>query len=112
MNIDIQIYSLKNINDKKYWIGEDEVWLKIRPKSLLSKQKYPVRFSPNDLLELDTIKSYGLKFYSPKNPEKYLNMYYGENWKIPDKKQFIWKDKTQQILEDDKKEKKEENGKK
>ena len=39
-------------------------------------------------------------------------MYYGENWKIPDKKQFIWKDKTQQILEDDKKEKKEENGKK
>ena len=34
---------------------------------------------------------------------------YGENWKTPDKKQFIWKNKMQQILEDDKKE---ENGKK
>jgi len=119
MNIDIQIYSLKNINDKKYWIGEDKVWLKARSKSALPEQKYPVRFSPNDLLELDTIKSYGLKFYSPKNPEKYLNMYYGEGWKIPDKKQFIWKDKMQQILEDnkhlledDKKEKKGEKGKK
>ena len=82
-------------NDKKYWIGEDEVWLKIRPKSLLSKQKYPVRFSPNDLLELDTIKSYGLKFYSPKNPEKYLDMFFGKNWKTPDKKQFIWKNKME-----------------
>ena len=75
----------------------------------LPDPKYHVRYAPNDLLELDTIKLYGLKFYSPKNPEKYLDLMYGENWKTPDKKQFIWKNKMQQILEDDKKE---ENGKK
>ena len=52
-----------------------------------------MRYAPNDLLELDTIKLYGLKFYSPKNPEKYLEVCYGKNWKTPDKKQFIWKNK-------------------
>ena len=78
-------------------MGEDAVsenWIGKPPD-----QKYHVRFSPNDLLELDTIKAYGLKFYSPKNPEKYLNMYYGEAWKMQDKKQFIWKNKMQQIKE-------------
>ena len=95
--VDIQFYSLKNINGKKYWVGEDAVsenWIGKPPD-----QKYHVRFSPNDLLELDTIKSYGLKFYSPKNPEKYLSMYFGEAWKMQDKKQFIWKNKMQQIKE-------------
>ena len=72
-------------------MGEDKVWgdWSGRLRSSLPDQKYPVRFSPNDLLALDTIKLYGLKFYSPKNPKKYLDMYYGENWKMQDKKQFI-----------------------
>ena len=95
MNIDIQIYSLKNIDGKKYWTGEDKMWLSDRSKSPASDQNYLVRFSPNDLLELDTIKLYGLKFYSPKNPEKYLDMFFGKNWKTPDKKQFIWKNKME-----------------
>ena len=90
MNVDIQFFSLKNINGKKYWVGEDAVYHNKTPD-----QKYHVRFAPNDLLELDTIKLYGLKFYSPKNPEKYLDMYFGKNWKTQDKKQFIWKNKME-----------------
>ena len=93
--VDIQFYSLKNINGKKYWVGEEHcvnpVW-RGRPKP---DRKYHVRYAPNDLLELDTIKLYGLKFYSPKNPEKYLEACYGKNWKTPDKNQFIWKNKME-----------------
>ena len=78
-------YDLKNINGKKYWVGAN-------PN--LQDKKYHVRFAPSDLLELDTIKLYGLKFYSPKNPEKYLDVHFGKNWKTPDKKQFVWKNKV------------------
>ena len=45
----------------------------------------------NDLLELNTIRAYDLKFNSPQNPEKYLVTVFGENWKTPKQKQFIWK---------------------
>ena len=45
----------------------------------------------SDLLELDTIRSYDLKFNSPQNPEKYLEAVFGKNWKTPKQKQFIWK---------------------
>ena len=86
--------------------------LKLHEVETYNLQRVKIFFSPNDLLELDTIKPYGMKFYSPKNPEKYLYKFYGKNWRIPDKKQFVWKDKMKQILEDDKKEKKEENEKK
>ena len=78
--VDIKFFSLKNINGRKFWVG--------------GVSNLPdVRFDPNELLELDVIRLYGLKFYSPKNPEKYLDVFYGKNWKIPNKKQFFWKRK-------------------
>ena len=77
MLVDIEFFSLKKINDKKYWVGNS-------PK--LSN----IFFSYNDLLELDTIRAYDLKFYSPQNPEKYLEAVFGKNWKTSKQKQFIW----------------------
>ena len=78
MLVDIEFFSLKKINDKKYWVGN-------------SPNLSNIFFSYNDLLELDTIRSYDLKFYSPQNPEKYLEAVFGKNWKTPKQKQFIWK---------------------
>ena len=69
---------MKNIDGKKYWVEN-------------SGSKSRVRFDQNDLLKLDKIKVYGLEFYSPQNSKKYLDINFGQNWKIPNKKQFIWK---------------------
>ena len=78
--VDIKFFSLKNIDGKKFWVG--------------GVSNLPdVHFRQNELLELETIYLYGLKFYSPKNPERYLDVFYGKDWKIPNKKQFVWKNK-------------------
>ena len=78
MIVDIEFFALKKTNDKKYWVGNS-------PK--LSN----IFFSYDDLLKLDTIRPYDLKFSSPQNPEKYLNAVFGKNWETPKQKQFIWK---------------------
>ena len=78
MTVDIEFFSLKKINDKKYWVGN-------------APNLSNIFFSYNDLLELDIIRSYDLKFNSPSNPEKYLEAVFGKNWKTPKQKQFIWK---------------------
>ena len=52
-------------------------------------------FDQNDLLELNTAKLYGLKFYTPKKYEKYLEGLFGKDWKPPilkkGSKHFVWK---------------------
>ena len=78
MLVDIEFFSLKKINDKKYWVSN-------------SPNLSNIFFSYNDFLELDTIRSYDLKFNSPQNPEKYLEAVFGKNWKTPKQKQFTWK---------------------
>ena len=52
-----------------------------------------VTFPITDLENLITVKAYGKNFFSPANPEIYLEKIYGKNWKVPDKKQFFWKKK-------------------
>tara|TARA_B100001123_G_C15176965_1_gene973723 strand:+ start:392 stop:1204 length:813 start_codon:yes stop_codon:yes gene_type:complete len=81
MLVDIAFFSLKTINGINYWAGE----------KLKTKNKEYVYFLENDLLDLDIVNLYNYKFYSPKNAQKYLDRVYGENWRLPEKKQFIWK---------------------
>ena len=49
----------------------------------------------SDICHLKQIKKDSIihnrkKFLSPSNPEIYLEQSFGKNWKIPDKKQFLW----------------------
>jgi|TARA_B100001964_G_scaffold236287_1_gene297801 phosphorylcholine metabolism protein LicD len=77
------------VEDNKVWIGESG---KIGESS--DKKFNGVTFPIADLERLITIKAYGKKFLSPANPEIYLEKVYGKNWKIPDKKQFVWNKKN------------------
>ena len=83
MLVDIAFFSLKKINGINHWAGE----------KLKTKNKEYVYFLENELLNLNEANLYNYKFYSPKNAEKYLDRVYGENWRLPEKKQFIWKKK-------------------
>ena len=40
------------------------------------------------------IKAYGKEFLAPSNPEIYLELKYGKNWRKSDKKQFFWSKKN------------------
>ncbi len=43
------------------------------------------------IAETQTILFQGIEINAPKNPEQYLAVRYGENWRIPDKKYIYWK---------------------
>ena len=83
--VDVAVYKKINVGEKEMWVGEI---YKNDPKKVNG-----VTFPIADLENLITIEAYGKKFLSPANPEIYLEKIYGKNWKIPDKKQFFWKNK-------------------
>ena len=83
--VDIAVYRKINVGEKEMWVGE--IYKDVPEK--VNGVTFPI----GDLENLITIKVYGKKFLSPANPEKYLEKVYGTNWKIPDKKQFFWKNK-------------------
>ena len=83
--VDVAVYKKINVGEKEMWAGEI---YKNDPKKVNG-----VTFPIADLENLITIEAYGKKFLSPANPEIYLEKIYGKNWKIPDKKQFFWKNK-------------------
>ena len=79
--IDIEIFTIKKIKNKKYWVGDP-----------LEKKK-PTIFNLNDLKKFKSVYLYNKKFYSPNNSFKYLKQTYGNKWKVPkNPNQFIWKD--------------------
>ena len=79
--VDISIFRKKKANGNEIWIGE------ISDYKNISKD---ISFSVNDLENLKPTKLYGRQFLSPGNSKQYLEKKFGKNWKIPDKKQFIW----------------------
>ena len=96
--VDVVIFKKKIVEKDEMWVGKEDVkwvggetkWLKITKKSIDQKfigQTFPIE----DLEHLITVKAYGKKFLSPANPEIYLEKVFGINWKIPDRKQFVWK---------------------
>ncbi len=77
--VDINVFKKKN----QMWIGECDKYYGENFKG--------ITFSIKDLECLTTIKLYGKEFLSPTNPQIYLEKKYGKEWRVPDKKQFIWK---------------------
>lgn len=61
------------------------------------ENKYPdghqdvVKLVCPHIAETQTISFQGIEINAPKNPEQYLAVRYGENWRIPDKKYIYWK---------------------
>ncbi len=76
--MDISIIKKLKYKNKLCWIGD-------------SDDKKTIKFSHTSLQKLISTKLYGRYFLSPSNPEFYLKQKYGNNWKTPDKKQFLWK---------------------
>ncbi len=76
--IDISIIKKLKYKKKICWIGD-------------SDDKKTIKFSNTCLQKLISTKLYGKSFLSPSNPEFYLKQKYGSNWRVPDKKQFLWK---------------------
>ena len=86
--VDIKFFSLKSFKGNQYWINN--------PFESTDENELPKEhFDQNDLLELNTAKLYGLKFYTPKKYEKYLEGLFGKDWKTPilkkGSKHFVWK---------------------
>ena len=85
MVVDLAFFSLKSIDGEKYWAGENQKGPEFR------NNKY-IYFPENDLTNLEKCKLFNYEFYSPHDPERYLEIVFGKNWRIPDKKQlFVWK---------------------
>lgn len=76
--MDIAIIQKLRYKHEIYWVGD-------------SDEKKTIKFSYSSLQKLISTKLYGRSFLSPSNPEIYLKQKYGSNWRIPDKKQFLWK---------------------
>ena len=83
--VDIAVYRKRNVGKNEMWVGE--IYKDIAEK--INGVTFPI----TDLENLITVKAYGKNFFSPANPEIYLEKIYGKNWKVPDKKQFFWKKK-------------------
>ena len=83
--VDIAVYRKRNVGKNEMWVGE--IYKDIAEK--INGVAFPI----TDLENLITVKAYGKNFFSPANPEIYLEKIYGKNWKVPDKKQFFWKKK-------------------
>ena len=76
--MDISIIEKLKHKNKISWIGD-------------SDDKKTIKFSYKSLQKLISTKLYGKSFLSPSDPEVYLEKKYGNNWRVPDKKQFFWK---------------------
>jgi len=83
--VDIGVYRKKIINKKEMWIGETE--------KTYNEKFLGITFTIDELDNLTTAELYGKKFFAPSNPEKYLEKKYGPNWRVPDKKQFFFREK-------------------
>tara|TARA_B100001248_G_scaffold262260_1_gene257048 strand:- start:2321 stop:3061 length:741 start_codon:yes stop_codon:yes gene_type:complete len=81
--IDINFFI--NKKPKKY---KNNIWL--NPYEV-DKKKKQIKFFKYNIDNLQTTKLYGYEFNSPLNPQIYLKKKFGKNWKVPDKKQFLWK---------------------
>ena len=75
--VDVGIYKKKKIGKGEVWLGNTD-----RSKG--------TTFSITDLKRLIPVKLYGKVFFSPSNPEIYLEKSYGKSWKTPNIKQFFW----------------------
>ena len=79
--IDINFF-FNEKSSKSRWFNPYELSLKNRKK---------IFFFNKDLDNLKKTKLYGYDFNSPSNPKIYLKKRYGNDWLVPDKKQFLWK---------------------
>jgi len=94
MLVDIGIYRKSNVGGKEVWGNKggevmydyQKNWIEKNEKNYVRKFEY-FTFPMNSLIP---IKVYGRNFLAPSNPEIYLEKKFGKNWKIPDKKQFLW----------------------
>ena len=80
--LDINIFSIKN---KKFWFNRYEYKAKGN-----NKNQY-IFFNLNDLKKLKKTKAYNENFLIPHNAAQYLKKKFGNTWKTPDKKQFVWR---------------------
>ena len=85
MIIDIEVFRKEN----EMWKGETQK-LYLIDDEMYNRNFNGSVFPISDLENFIPIKVYGKKFLSPANPEIYLEKLYGEDWKVPDKKQFFW----------------------
>ena len=95
MHFDIGIYKKAFINEKEVWLNEqDKNYLHVddneKEKNIKITPKINT-FPKKDLEDLIPVKLYGRYFLAPSNSNLYLEQKYGKNWKIPDKKQYVWK---------------------
>ena len=85
MHLDIAVYKKKFINKKEFWINDGD---KKYPYNIKNKTN---TFFKKDLEKLVLVKLYGKYFLAPFNSKLYLKQKYGKNWKIPNRKQYVWK---------------------
>ncbi len=83
--IDISIFRPCIIDNKNLWKGEYN-------ENNHKNKKYTF-IDYESLINLEKTKLYGSEYLCPSNPEMYLEEKFGRDWKIPDKKQFMWKKK-------------------
>jgi len=83
MLVDVGIFKKKKVGKKEMWFNEDE-----------RRYNSKLRGFTFSLDRLTTIKAYGREFMAPANPEIYLEIKFGKNWRTPDKKQFFWNKKN------------------
>ena len=83
--IDIAIFKLCKNSNKNLWKGEYK-------ENNKKNEKY-IYINYENLTDLEKCELYGFEYLCPSKPEIYLENKYGKDWKIPDKKQFIWNKK-------------------
>ena len=79
---DINIFFIKN---KKFWFNRYEY------KTKGNDRNQYIVFNLRDLKKLKKTKVYNENFSIPHNSTQYLKKKYGNTWKTPDKKQFVWR---------------------
>ena len=91
MLFDIAVYRKKKVGEKEMWGNVNETkWIEKTEEA--SGQKFDDLIFPMN--NLTSIKVYGKEFLAPSDPEIYLELKYGKNWRKPDKKQFFWSKKN------------------
>ena len=83
--IDVSIFRPHISNNVRYWKGEYD-------ENSKSIDKY-IYIEHKNLISLTNCQLYGFNYLSPSNPERYLENKFGANWRIPNKKQFMWNKK-------------------
>ena len=83
--IDISIFRPCNLENRRLWKGEYRENQKNDKKYIFIENQY--------LTSLSKCKLYNYNYLAPSDPEKYLENKYGDKWKVPNKKQFVWNKK-------------------